>query len=256
MSSLLLRLTWFWYANRRLLQLPLSLLGMTNAEWRMNASRIASSLMLRPTVSRPVCLGVKYPSGSYDQIFITVRQLRVCWCGALSLSDERSAQSFSSPGPVVLAIIFYCLKFETSLFVASYDSQGHGGGIRPRLHTGYASRIKSESESFVMTDGQSASLSWYKAPIRGLRPDFFFPFRIRNTSDSYVLDSVGRPLWRENESVFCMCRWSLPAQSFSGPSPVGLATVFYCLRFETSLFVASYDSQGHGGGIWRVPPPL
>jgi hypothetical protein len=32
--------------------------------------------------------------------------------------------------------IFYCLKFETSLFVASYDSQGHGGGIRPLLHTG------------------------------------------------------------------------------------------------------------------------
>jgi hypothetical protein len=34
-----------------------------------------------------------------------------------------------------LATIFYCLRFETSLFVASYDSQGHGGGIRPRLHT-------------------------------------------------------------------------------------------------------------------------
>jgi hypothetical protein len=35
-----------------------------------------------------------------------------------------------------LATIFYCLRFETSLFVASYDSQGHGGDIRPRLHTG------------------------------------------------------------------------------------------------------------------------
>jgi hypothetical protein len=68
-------------------------------------------------------------------------------------------------------------------------------------------------------------------------------------SDSYVLVSVGRPLWREDGSVFCTCRWSLPAQAFSGPSPLGLATVFYCLRFETSLFVASYDSQGHGGGI-------
>jgi hypothetical protein len=46
-----------------------------------------------------------------------------------------------------------------------------------------------------------------------------------------------------------MCRWTLPAQSFSGLSPLGLATVFYCLRFETSLFVASYNSQGHGEGI-------
>jgi hypothetical protein len=27
-------------------------------------------------------------------------------------------------------------RFETSLFVASYDSQGHGGGIRPSLHAG------------------------------------------------------------------------------------------------------------------------
>jgi hypothetical protein len=26
---------------------------------------------------------------------------------------------------------------------------------------------------------------------------------------------VGRPLWREDGSVFCMCRWPLPAQSFS-----------------------------------------
>jgi hypothetical protein len=33
--------------------------------------------------------------------------------------------------------IFYCLRFETSLFVASYVSQGHGGGIRPRLHMGF-----------------------------------------------------------------------------------------------------------------------
>jgi hypothetical protein len=66
---------------------------------------------------------------------------------------------------------------------------------------------------------------------------------------SYSLVFMGRPVWREDGSVFCICCWPLPAQSFFGPSPLGLATIFYCLRFETSPSVASYDSQGHGGGI-------
>jgi hypothetical protein len=43
-------------------------------------------------------------------------------------------------------------------------------------------------------------------------------------------------------------------QTFSGPNPMVLVTIIYCLRFETSLFVVSYDSQGLR---WRysTPPP-
>jgi hypothetical protein len=59
-----------------------------------------------------------------------------------------------------------------SLFVSFYDSQGYGGGFRTRLHVGWSAGV--ESESYVTTESQSASLSWNKAPIWGLRPDFYY----------------------------------------------------------------------------------
>jgi hypothetical protein len=73
--------------------------SLTNYECRMTSqSRISLSLMLWPTVSRPVCLGKKHPSGAYDQIFITVRNLRVC-CGALSLTRGRVCRLQLAAGP-------------------------------------------------------------------------------------------------------------------------------------------------------------
>jgi hypothetical protein len=60
---------------------------------------------------------------------------------------------------------------------------------------------------------------------------------------------VGRSPCRDDGSVVYNCCWSSPAQPFSDPGPVGLVTIFYCLRLETSLFIASYDAHGCGGCI-------
>jgi hypothetical protein len=54
----------------------------------------------------------------------------------------------------------------------------------------------SQCQSYVTTDGHSASLSWNKAPIWGLRPDFHYCQTINGFVD------MGRPLWREEGSVF------------------------------------------------------
>jgi hypothetical protein len=47
----------------------------------------------------------KVPSGAYDQIFITVRQLLVCWCGALSLTRGRVCR-LQLPLALAIAVIF------------------------------------------------------------------------------------------------------------------------------------------------------
>jgi hypothetical protein len=79
-------------------------------------------------------------------------------------AGPRQRIQFSGPSPGGLVTTFYCPRVETpynlesevpvfitprnrvarlyaqelgSIFVASYDSQGYGGGIRPRLHTGW-----------------------------------------------------------------------------------------------------------------------
>jgi hypothetical protein len=116
---------------------------------------------LRTTVSRPVRLVVRYPSGNHRQFFfhfeIVFRELQVCYfvvpsltrgrvCNLLLLlvlvsADPLGSESRGTQDRILLS------KFLTlplhgwaspliSLYVASYDSQGYGGGILSRHHMG------------------------------------------------------------------------------------------------------------------------
>jgi hypothetical protein len=72
------------YLNTQLLNcIPNSL---TNESLKF---KVKVKVMLRTTVSLPVCLSAEHPFGAYDQILIIVWQLRVCWFQAPSLTRGR-----------------------------------------------------------------------------------------------------------------------------------------------------------------------
>jgi hypothetical protein len=116
------------------------------------------------------------PSGPQDQIYVTFKQLRVCWCGVPSLTGGRvcrlqmllavasavilesefhgthdnilRSQIRDSPNLEGQVPVFISprdgvtqLHPQTlgSLFVPYYESRGYSGGIRARLHRGYDS---------------------------------------------------------------------------------------------------------------------
>jgi hypothetical protein len=60
-------------------------------------------VMLRPTVSGPVCLGIEHPLGAQEQIFISQTVSGLLMWGALL--DERTGLSFTTAAGLASAVI-------------------------------------------------------------------------------------------------------------------------------------------------------
>jgi hypothetical protein len=96
-----------------------------------------------------------------------------------ALSDERTGLSFTiAAGPCQRSHFRVRVPWDSRPYITVSDSRLHFSSPPPL----------SESESYITTDGQPASLSWNKALIWGLRPDLYY------LCDSYGLVLVGRPL--------------------------------------------------------------
>jgi hypothetical protein len=117
------------------------------------------------------------PAGTHGQIFVKCQHLcffSFRWSSLLimeglvflyiyiwphfTVSYSRLPQP-GGPGPR----IFIPQKQGGQLFITSYASQGYGGGIWSRLHTGYRF-FSTQSQSHIATDGQSISRCWCRAP--------------------------------------------------------------------------------------------
>jgi hypothetical protein len=114
----------------------------------------------------------------------------------------------------------------------------------PRLHQGRPCELTSDGSVFQLLTADSESEPELRVP---LRPAVYRQsVRIRDnpleTNDLHFfqLNTCGHnpyvtsSLTRRWVCVY-HCRWSSPVQSFPRPSPAGLITAFYFLRFETLL---------------------
>jgi hypothetical protein len=109
--------------------------SLTTSKFKPLILKVKVKGTLRLTVS----LGVEPHVGLMTRYLLLFDSYGLVFVGAPSLTRGRVCLSYmllALASPLGLATIFYCLRFETYLFVTPYDSQGHG--IRRRLHMGYS----------------------------------------------------------------------------------------------------------------------
>jgi hypothetical protein len=125
-----------------------------------------------------------------------------------------------------------------------------------------------------MTDGQSASLSWNNAPIWSWRADSYYCSQVRVCWSGALFLTRGRVCHLQfmlalTSAIFLsqipdfpfhrLLRLAGLRRTYSTPPPRGVLNWVWvwvlCYdrqsigQFVLGYFIASYDSQGHGGGI-------
>jgi hypothetical protein len=88
----------------------------------------------------------------------------------------------AGPSPAGLMTTFYCLRFGAPptwrvLFSSPLTTRRATVKVFDASST-RESFLLGRVESYVTTDGQSASVSWNKAPIWGLRPDIYYCHKV------------------------------------------------------------------------------
>jgi hypothetical protein len=199
--------------------------------WRPNQSQshIATD---GQSISKSWCRG---PSGTHDQILITVWQLRSCFCSVPSLTGGRvcllymllSLASVGSLGSEFLGTHDHILLSQFWVFpFRRLRLAGPRWEYSTTPRNGYwifQSRQVKVKVTLRLTFHQSVSL--------GVELHLGLTTRYLLLFYSYRLVFVGRPLWRGDGSVFYIRCWPSPAYSFLSPSPLALVTIFYCLTF-------------------------
>jgi hypothetical protein len=127
--------------------------------------------VLRPKVSRPICLGAGHPVGTHDQIlplflsdncflFVLGRPVWRENGSAICSANCQWSESLRTHNHILLSHP----KLQISLFVACYDSQGLLWKYsNSPLHWAAYCR------SYFITNGQSVSMSWYRTHLWDLR---------------------------------------------------------------------------------------
>jgi hypothetical protein len=114
-------------------------------------------------------------SGLYDWIYWHLFTIKTNYNSLQSMAAEDSLRSLLDYECLHFCLIDLVLIYETVTSSASIVRwlTFHSWTLNSLANAEWLNSLN-ESESYVTTDGQSASLSWNKAPIWGLWPDFYY----------------------------------------------------------------------------------